>query len=348
DVIVCHQTLWQGIEDRVSVASGGWANLQFIRRIFRAYWLLLRRYRAVGDYDLMVVGYPGQLDVFLARVLTWLRKKPLVLDIFMSLSLIAQERGLVKRHPFTGRMLHLLENFAYRLPNRLIQDTPEYKAWLMSEFHLGDDRFRLVPTGADDRLFHPLEESPTSGATLHVLYYGSFIPNHGVPYIMEAAKALVNAHDIMFTFIGEGPDKATAQSYALANQLQNVEFIAWLPQSELLSYISGAGICLGAFGNTPQSVMTVQNKIYECMAMRKPVVTGDSPAVRDHFQHNEQIYLVERANSLALSTAILNLSRDSKLRNHLAQGGYAVVEKYYTIQAIGKVYREHLFMMLNA
>ena len=76
EVVECHQKLWKGIEDRVSTASGGWATLSFILRVIRAYWALQKKYRNVGNYDVMVVGYPGQIDIFLARLLTWLSGKP--------------------------------------------------------------------------------------------------------------------------------------------------------------------------------------------------------------------------------------------------------------------------------
>jgi hypothetical protein len=90
----CHETLWHGIEDRVRVASGAWKEPGFWRRFVAAYWHLLKKYRKIGDYDVMVVGYPGQFDVLLARVLTWLKRKPLAWDIFMSIYLITIERGL--------------------------------------------------------------------------------------------------------------------------------------------------------------------------------------------------------------------------------------------------------------
>ena len=112
EVIECHETLWHGIEDRVQTASGGWLHPSFVRRVARAYWRLLQRYREVGEYDVMVLGYPGQMDVYLARALTWLRRRPLVLDVFMSVYLIAEERGLALRHPLTGRLIRWLEKLS--------------------------------------------------------------------------------------------------------------------------------------------------------------------------------------------------------------------------------------------
>jgi glycosyltransferase involved in cell wall biosynthesis len=342
EVVECHHTLWHGLEDRIAIASGGWFNLNFIYRLIAAYWCLLKKHRGVGDYDVMVVGYPGQLDTFLARILTWMKHKPFVLDIFMSPYLVAFERGLVKRHPLSGRLLHLLESISYRLPDCLIQDSQAYVEWLAAEFKLDADCFRLVPTGADDRIFHPLDKPQDNTGCFRVLYYGSFIPNHGVPYIMDAVQVMRDAHDIMFTLVGEGPDKAAAQEFAMHHQLHNVEFIGWLPQSELISYIATADLCLGAFGKTPQSVMTVQNKIYECMAMRKPVVTGDSRALREDFTHLDQVYLVDRTNGLAITEAIQLLYEDAGLRERIASSGYALFMTKFKLDAQGQRFRSHL------
>jgi glycosyltransferase involved in cell wall biosynthesis len=81
-------------------------------------------------------------------------------------------------------------------------------------------------------------------------------------------------------------------------------------------------LCLGVFGTTPQSLMTVQNKIWEAAAMARPMVTGDSPTMRATFTHGEELYLVERDNACALAEAILELARDDSLRQKLGQAAY--------------------------
>ena len=89
DVIECNEVLWQGIDDRVDIASGGWLKPKFWWRVIACYTRLIRKYYQIGDYDVMVCGYPGQIDVFLGWVLTRLKGKLLVWDVFMSLYLIS-------------------------------------------------------------------------------------------------------------------------------------------------------------------------------------------------------------------------------------------------------------------
>ena len=119
EVFELHETLWHGIEDRVQVTVGGWRNPGFWVRLLKTYLRLLGRHRSC-DYDVMMVGYPGQFDIYLARILTRIRGKPLVWDIFMSIYLIAKERSLDLRSPFTVAALRKVEKYACKLPDRLI------------------------------------------------------------------------------------------------------------------------------------------------------------------------------------------------------------------------------------
>ncbi|HEY86358.1 MAG TPA: glycosyltransferase family 4 protein, partial [Chloroflexi bacterium] len=209
EVIECHVPLWRGIEDRVETAGGGWASFGFMKRIVSVYARLLKQYFSLGkDYDVMVLGYPGQLDVFLARLLTWFHRKPLVLDLFMSIYLIALERDLDTQSKFSIRLLRKLEWAACRLPDLLICDTEAYRDWHKKTHGLQPERFRLVPTGADDRVFKPVEIDKPDDGLFRVLYYGTFIPNHGVKYIIEAANLLQDHPEIQFELVGRGPDKA--------------------------------------------------------------------------------------------------------------------------------------------
>jgi glycosyltransferase involved in cell wall biosynthesis len=342
EVVECHVPLWHGIEDRVQTASGGWLRPTFFARIMRTYWQLLRAYRQVGDYDVMMLGYPGQLDVFLARVLTWLRRKSLVLDVFMSLYLIASERGLTARHPITARLIYGLEKLACLLPDVLIQDTAEYVQWFHEVYGLDPVRFRLVPTGADDRVFCPVEADRLDDGLFRVLYYGTFIPNHGVEHVVEAARILKDEANVHFELIGEGPTKATAVALATKYGLTNVKFTGWMDKRALPRQAALSDIFLGVFGSTPQSMMTVQNKIYEGLAMARPVITGDSPTVRKALRHGEHVYIVARASGKALAEAVMILRDAPDLRRKIARQGHALFCARYTPQALGEISRQYL------
>ncbi len=337
EVTECHVPLWQGTADKVESAQGGGRLLPLIGRACRAYIALLRAYWPLRrTYDVLMLGYAGQLDVFLARLLTWLAGRPLVLDVFMSLYLIAFERALPARH-----FLWWVEWLALRLPDALIIDTAEYAAWMEKNYGLPRQRFGLVPTGADSRLFQPLPLRPSDGI-LRIIYYGTFIPNHGVEYIIEAANLLRAESRICFELIGRGPDRDRAQDLATHYSLTNILFIDWLAPLDLLSHIAAADVCLGVFGMTPQSLMTIQNKIYEGLAVARPVLTGDSPTVRSAMRDREHLYLIERANPRALAEALIFLRDNPDLRAALAHNGHRLFEDNFSVEQLGPRLRRQL------
>lgn len=336
-VIECHERLWGGIEDRVETVQGGWKHPGFWWRVITVYARLIRSYWQLGRaYDVLVVGYPGQLDVFLARLLSWLHRKPLVWDIFMSIYLIALERGLDGKSRVGVGLLRRLEWLACRLPDQLIIDTPAYAAWFEETHGVPASRFGLVPTGADDRIFYPIPPSADKPDCITVLYYGTFIPNHGVLTIVEAAALLADDPSIHFEMIGDGPDRAAAMALAQEEELTNITFVGWLEPDQLRQRIADADLCLGVFGTTPQSLMTVQNKIYECLAMGKPVLTGDGPAVAENFRHREHLYFCERRNPTALAEAVRALCKDSELCQEMATQGYARFVQSYGLGPLGR------------
>jgi glycosyltransferase involved in cell wall biosynthesis len=345
EVNECHATLWHGIEDRVQAASGGWRSPRFWLRVLRTYIELLRQYRCAGDYDVMLVGYPGQIDTYLARLLTWRRRKPLALDIYMSIALVAQERGLGARSPFTLRLLRAVEWGALRLPDRLISDTRDYVEWLGRQYGVAPERFRLVPIGAEDDAFPPLPPK-ARGPVFRVNYAGTYIPNHSVATIVAAARLLQAEPDIRFEMIGDGPDRPEAQ--ALAQGLPNIEFVQWLETDALAARYAAADVLLGSFGRTPQSLMTVHNKVYQGLALGRPVITGDSPAIRRLFTLDEEILVCARQDPQALADTIRRLRDHPELGERLSRQGQARFAAEFDLAHNGQRLLAHLRELVPA
>lgn len=340
-VFECHSPLWHSVADRIQQASGGWKSPRFLGRVLQAYGRLLQAHRKTPPYDVMLVGYPGQFDVYLGRLLAWWRRKPMALDILMSLHLIAEERGLTQKSPFTGRIIFWLEKIGLKLPDLLIADTPEYRDYYCEKYGLSPERFDFVPLGVDDRLYQPRPHLQPPDNCFRIIYYGTFIPLHGVETMLRAAALLQDQPDIQFDFFGEGQEKAAAEALAQALKLKNVRFRGWIDKADLPDEIARSHLVLGVFGLTKQSRCTIQNKIWEGMMMQRPVVTGDAETIRLELQHKEHVYLVERANPEALARAIQDLAANPDLRRQMTQTAFARVQAN-RISAIGELTRQAL------
>ncbi len=335
-VIECHETLWADTNDRIQAVKTGWFNISLWKRIFKTYASLIKKYKTIGYYDLMVIGYPGQLDVFLGRLLTWIRRKKLVWDVFMSIYLISIERGLGKQNSMGVMFLKWMEIMGLRLPDQLIIDTSYYANWFSNVYNLPQEKFYLVPTGADDELFFPMNRDNINSNTLRLIYYGTFIPNHGVTYIIEAVKLLSDySNQISLVLVGDGPDLDKCRKLVNLYKLTNVTFLPWISQEQLKKLIAEEDIVLGAFGQTPQSLMTIQNKIYEGMAMGKLVLSGDSPAVRDAFNNYEEIILCDRNDPNSLASEIINIIQNPFVIDIISRKAHSKFNQLYSIKANG-------------
>lgn len=347
EVIECHEALWRGVEDRVQTASGGWKKPSFWRRVITTYAKLIKRYRNVGEYDALIIGYPGHFDVFLGWALSRLRGKPLVWDVLNSLYLIASERGIQERSPFTIRLIRRVERRALRLPDLLLLDTPQFVEWFEQTHQVDRRKFRLVQIGADDRFFQPIEPPlNASDERFRVIYYGSYIPNHGVETIVEAAR-LLRDETIDFEMVGEGPELPKAQALAEAYALKNIHFQRWMAREELAQRIAASDVVLGVFGLTRQNLLTNNNKIYEGFAMRKAVISARTPALPEQLQHGVHLYLCERGDAESLAQGIRALRTDRDLRQRMAENGYRIFCAGFDVTHIGQRFAAHLKELLE-
>ena len=86
----------------------------------------------------------------------------------------------------------------------------------------------MIAVGADDELF--AQRPDVKSEARLVLYYGNFIPLHGVATIVEAA-ALLEPNGIDLVMIGDGPDREVVDQ-AIARTGISVERHGIIPLRE--------------------------------------------------------------------------------------------------------------------
>jgi glycosyltransferase involved in cell wall biosynthesis len=123
----------------------------------------------------------------------------------------------------------------------------------------------------------------TGDGSFVVFLVTSFFPLHGVEHVLEAAKLLESTPAIRFRIVGDGYLRDTMLARARALRLTNTTFEGLVPAAELPARMAGADICLGQFGATAASDMVVPAKVFDALAMAKPVVTSGTLAIRDAF-----------------------------------------------------------------
>jgi len=336
EVVECHSRLWRGTADKVREVEKGLINPRLWWRFLLAYMQLLRQYLKLRDWDVMVVGYAGHLDVLLARILASIGRKPLVFDAFLSLhETLVDDRGLVDGRSVMASLVFRLEKAGCALSDVVLVDTQAHAQYFSSKYGLPRSKFRRIWVGADETVYRPTH-TPPSEAPFTVIYFGKYIPLHGVKYIVEAAAELAAHPDISFELVGRG--QTYGEMRRLAQRLQ-VRNIIWRPEwqepAELAQRIAQADVCLGIFGTSAKAGRVIPSKAYIALAMKKPLITRESPAAREVFVSGENSLLCLAGDAQALAHRILALKDDPSLRERIAVNGHRLFQERFSSQAIG-------------
>lgn len=271
-------------------------------------------------FDVMVVGFPGQEVMFMARFLAF--NKPVVFDAFTShYGGYILDRKKWEVNGFRAWYFRFLDRWSCKLADIVLLDTDAHIDFFVNEFKLSKKKFKSIWIGANDKNFKPIENIEKKDSLFRIIFFGTYVPLQGAEYIVRAAKIIESYKDIIFVFIGKGQDKLKSISLAKELGLKNIIFTGIIKPEDLRMEIAKSDLVLGLFGNTPKTPLVIPNKVYEAVAMKKPVITADTPAIRELFDDND-MFLVPAANPRELARAIMELKNNSNLRIKLSENGY--------------------------
>jgi len=303
-------------------------------------------------YDFIFVPAFRHKDVLLAKLIGLLTNKPVVFDPLVSryeTKVLDQKR--VPVYSMQARYNFKIDRLSFKLADIILVDTFAHADFYAREFGINRSKFSRVPVGVSDELFSLIKtegkEESRKGNNFLVQFYGSFLPLQGIEYIVQAAR-IVGTRDktICFELIGSGQTFAMIKGLIEELEFKNIVLRNWVPFNELPELISRADICLGIFGNTEKARRVVPNKVFQCLSLKKPVITGRTPAILEFFVDRENILLCEPANADSLARAIMVLKDNEELRRKIAENGYGLIRGNFTSQMIGRQIKEILSEIL--
>lgn len=231
---------------------------------------------------------------------------------------------------------HFRDLWSLRAADFVVTDTDAHRQWFHARYRIPLERMAVVPIGNDFREFHPPGVPRAASAPFVVGFYGGFIPLQGTTTILEAARLLLPRTDIRFVLAGTGHEYELAKATVARERLVNVTLPGYVPYDRLCEAIHGFDLALGIFGTTPKSALVVPNKVFHYLACARPVVTRDSPAMRELFVHDEHLCLVP-PDARALAQAIEQLVADPGRCARLASAGHDRVARDFDHVAIGRM-----------
>lgn len=364
EVVEIHEPLWERTRDKRAAYFAPFRLLTHGVRWLAAARRLRRRWLTSGGARVAIVGFNGQLDVLLLRLLAGRNGPRIVFAPLVSVTeTLVDDRRVYRPGSVFARFLGRLDRLTCHAADVVVTDTQAHRRYFVERLGVDAARVAVCHLGVDNEMFsrtrasgaarasalvsdapalsdaaHPVARasSPEHDAKLEVLYFGQYLPLHGLDVIVDAVGRLATRDDLRFVFIGTGEERERIERLVRATRA-DAEFVNWVAYDELGARIARADVVLGIFGASAKASMVIPNKVYEAAAMGCAVVTADTPAIHEVFTDGRELVTCE-ADGTALAHAIARLADDAELRRRLGANAAALMTDRFGDAALGRAW----------
>lgn len=294
------------------------------------FFLLVREYMSLrkNKFDVVIVAFPGHTVVWLAWILFGSR---IIFDAFVSLyNSNVEDRKRYSPFSLHGVWDRFLDWYSMTISSIILFDTNAQISYIAKKFSIPVQKFRRVFVGTDDTVFCRRDPKDSHGNFI-VHFHGTFIPLHGIEYIIDAAKLLEHDPEIIFEIIGDGQErKGIEAKLAVAPGGKNIRLLPRMSYEELATSTVRADVCLGIFGTTSKATIVIPNKVFEALASQRALITMKSEAINELALDGHNMLLCNPGDPRDIAHKILLLKQDMVLRNKIALHGYQLFTKELT------------------
>jgi glycosyltransferase involved in cell wall biosynthesis len=100
-----------------------------------------------------------------------------------------------------------------------------------------------------------------------------------------------------------------------------------------------ADVILGIFGRTPKTRRVVPNKVFEALSIGQPVITGDTPAIREILEPGRDVICCPVDDPAGLADAIRWAHGHREQLHEIGRAGRRAFEQHASARAIAEALR---------
>ncbi|MBD8139589.1 glycosyltransferase [Frigoribacterium sp. CFBP 13605] len=168
---------------------------------------------------------------------------------------------------------------------------------------------------------------------LRVLYYGGYIPLHGVDLVVDALTLIGARRRVEVVLVGDGPARRAVETRVRRAGLgDRCTFVDAVPEGELLAHIARADVVLGVFGSSAKARGVVANKVWQGLACGRTVVTQRSSALDDvRYAAGGLLVQTEPTSASSIADALVGapLAHQAESPRDVAERLESVVQRSY-------------------
>lgn len=258
--------------------------LNYFSFVWTSYW----RGRKLSNYDFLMVESPPLFLGYSAMRLSKKLKAKLIFNVSDLWPESAEKMGVVNNKQ--------LLNLAYRLEKKCYHRAAIVTGQTQGIVDNIKERFPSVktfwlPNGVDVNFYQPdkiqvgdFRERAGLNPSDIVFFYGGILGHaQGLHVVLEAAKLVESHEHIKIVLQGAGPEKDDLLELKEKLQLTNVVFMPPVAKSEMPAILKSVDVALVPLRKLDIFEGAIPSKIFEALAMKKPLLLGVDGEARNHF-----------------------------------------------------------------
>jgi glycosyltransferase involved in cell wall biosynthesis len=263
--------------------------LNYFSFVWSSYW----RGRKLASFDYLLIESPPLFLGYSAMRLSRKLNAKLIFNVSDLWPESAEKLGIVTNQ----RLLSLAYNLEAKCYNKSTLITGQTQG-------IVDDIKRRFPTkkvywlpnGVNVNFYNPeriedsdFRERNNFKSTDLLLFYGGILGYaQGLEIILKAAKLLEDKPEVQFIIQGSGPEKDKLVNLKAELKVTNVHFLDPVSKSEMPSIVKAIDVALVPLKNLPLFQGAIPSKVFEALAMKKPLLLGVDGEARQHFIEKAQ------------------------------------------------------------
>lgn len=195
------------------------------------------------------------------------------------------------------------------------------------------DRIVVLPPGIDVGAFDWTLQ-PNTGVP-RLLYLGSFTADRDLATVLGAIRRVTRVREVRALISGETHRQRRQKLRDMVDAFKLggiVEVRGEPPPRMLPQIIAGADLCLAPASEAPrfQSLGDLPQPLLEYMACHRPVIAAGVPGIADVLRDEQEGLIYPPGDEASLADAILQMLRDTDLRERTTENGYRRVREFFS------------------
>ena len=320
-------------------------NEGFIKRTFNYLFYMIMAIAIapfIGKADVVISTSPQFFNGLAGYFVSRIKRAPWLLEIrdlwpesILAVGALTNKRAI--------RFLEWIERFVYRKADHIVSVTDSFTSHIEAR-GAAASKISVIKNGVDLDSFE-LRKPDSAFAKQHGLenkfiaaYVGTQGMAHGLDTLLRAAERLQHREDIHLIMVGDGADRLRLEAEAERMKLSNFSSIGQLPKADMPRLLSICGVNLVLLRKLDLFLSVIPSKIFESMAMEKPLIMGVEGEGRQIVDAAGAGIGITPEDDQALAEAIEALADDPQRRALLGSKGRAYVTEHFNRPMLAERY----------